>query len=348
MNEEYVFVGKLSEGFRRVKTGSRKDRKCGFVDENGEVVIPLIYSNVHDFHEGMAAVRMGNWANNEWGYINTKGELIIPLKYHLPNHFESGLLKTRIEDEWFFLDKEGNKVIDLAPYDHALTFSENYSVVSKYGAKGRSKMGVIDKTGREVIPCIYPYTCYFKKSDVERGVELYLRDSKVCHGDGSDAKPLTDEEWNKDRYSDFYADNAETEDHPDTSDVENREDLVIFTPDMLSVLVEEYQKVMPSRKDIFLIETQVAGTTYRKNINDLEHLLVQEQVCWLVREPDNRFDSNAVAIYFETDKLGYIPAEQNEIIARLMDVGKFFYCKLISKEWVNGWLRLVIGVYLKD
>jgi hypothetical protein len=348
MNEEYVFVGKLSEGFRRVKTGSRNDRKCGFVDENGEVVIPLIYSNVHDFHEGMAAVRMGNWANNEWGYINTKGELIIPLKYHLPNHFESGLLKTRIGNEWFFLDKEGNKVIDLSPYDHALTFSENYSVVSKYGAKGRSKMGVIDKTGREVIPCIYPSVYDFKKSSVEIAVALYLRDSKVYHRDYSEAEPLTDEEWNEDRYSEFYTDNTATEGHPDASDVDNSDDLVKFTPAMLSALVEEYQKAMSSRNDIFLIETQVAGTTHRKNIDELEPLLVPEQVCWMVREPDNRYDSNAVAIYFETEKLGYIPAEQNEIIARLMDAGKFFYCKLISKEWVNGWLRLVIEVYMKD
>ena len=300
MNDEYVFVGKLREGFRRVKTGSRNNRRCGFVDENGEVVIPLIYSNVHDFHEGMAAVRMGNWANNEWGYINTKGELVIPMKYHRPNHFENGLVRTRIGNDRFYLDKEGNRVIDPTPYFPELTFSGDYSFLSKYLGNGRSKMGMIDKTGRGEM------------------------------------------------YSEFYADNAGTEGHPDASYVDNSDDLVKFTPAMLSALAEEYQKAMSSRNDIFLIETQVAGTTHRKKIDELEPLLEPEQVCWMVREPNNRYDSNAVAIYYETEKLGYVPAEQNEIIARLMDAGKFFYCKLISKEWVNNWLRLKTEVYMKD
>jgi hypothetical protein len=43
-----------------------------------------------------------------------------------------------------------------------------------------------------------------------------------------------------------------------------------------------------------------------------------------------------------------VPRAQNEVIARLMDAGKFFYTKLISKEWKNDWLCLETDIYLKD
>lgn len=348
MLEEYDYIGKLKEGFRRVKKGALKDSKCGFVDENGDVVIPLIYSNVHDFHEGMAAVRMGNWANNEWGYINTKGELIIPLKYNYPHPFENGLLKTRIGKEWLFLDKQGDKVIDISMYDHVLTFSGNYAVVSKYGAKGRAKMGVIDRTGREIIPCIYPYVSDLKKCYVESAVELYLRDSKLYHRNESEAKPLTDEEWNQDKYAVTDYANTETVYPAENSSDDIRGDVVNFTPEMLSVLVDAYEKPRLSQNDVVLIATEVAGTTYRKNIAELEPFLKPEQVFWMVREPWNRYDPNAIAIYFGMEKLGYIPAEQNEIIARLMDYGRFFYCKLTSKEWIDSWLCLKIEVFIQE
>ncbi|MDP4269225.1 MAG: HIRAN domain-containing protein [Bacteroidota bacterium] len=126
------------------------------------------------------------------------------------------------------------------------------------------------------------------------------------------------------------------------------DNLVKFTPAMLSVLAGENKITLPFQKDIFLIEIQVAGTSFRKNIKELEPLLEPGQMYRMVREPENQYDANAIAIYFDEEKMGYIPAEQNEIIARLMDVGKFFYCKLISKEWIHNWLRLKTEVYMKD
>ncbi len=124
--------------------------------------------------------------------------------------------------------------------------------------------------------------------------------------------------------------------------------IVKFTPEMLSVIAGKNNIPLPFQKDIFLIEIQVAGTSFRRNIKELEPQLESGQMYRMVREPENKYDANAIAIYFEEEKLGYIPAEQNEIMARLMDVGKLFYCKLISKEWVHNWLRLKTEVFMKD
>ena len=41
----------------------------------------------------------------------------------------------------------------------------------------------------------------------------------------------------------------------------------------------------------------------------------------LVRERENRFDPNAVAIYLDDYKLGFVPRDENELIAKFLDLG---------------------------
>ena len=42
----------------------------------------------------------------------------------------------------------------------------------------------------------------------------------------------------------------------------------------------------------------------------------------LQREAENPHDRNAVAVYFQQDKLGYIPAAENTALAQMLDRGK--------------------------
>ena len=39
----------------------------------------------------------------------------------------------------------------------------------------------------------------------------------------------------------------------------------------------------------------------------------------LKREPENEFDENAIEVYYNQLKLGYIPKKENKIIAKIMD-----------------------------
>lgn len=103
--------------------------------------------------------------------------------------------------------------------------------------------------------------------------------------------------------------------------------------------------VMP--KDILVLECLVAGTSFRK-LKDVEPSLLAEVKLGLKREPDNEYDEFAIALHFEKNKIGYIPRESNEVIARLMDAGKEFYAVIHAKEWEGNWLRVEIKVYLKD
>lgn len=75
-------------------------------------------------------------------------------------------------------------------------------------------------------------------------------------------------------------------------------------------------------RDIELITLSVAGTRFHQAIAHVEEL-EEEQVLELRREPTNRHDECAIAVRTsEQVMLGYIPREQNEILARLMDAGK--------------------------
>lgn len=106
--------------------------------------------------------------------------------------------------------------------------------------------------------------------------------------------------------------------------------------------------VAPFAKEIFLVETHVAGTTHVP-IRELEPALFQDTTLVLRREPGNAFDPLAILILTEQGaKLGYVPRERNEVLARLMDAGKFLFARMEAKGWRGEWLRVSIRVFLKD
>ena len=103
--------------------------------------------------------------------------------------------------------------------------------------------------------------------------------------------------------------------------------------------------VMP--KEILVLECLVAGTSFRK-LETVEPELRSEVKLNCKREGDNEHDKFAIGLWFNDTKVGYIPRDKNEVIARLLDAGKTFFAIIQAKEWEGNWLRLDIKVYLKD
>lgn len=100
-------------------------------------------------------------------------------------------------------------------------------------------------------------------------------------------------------------------------------------------------------KDILVLECLVAGTSFR-NVKKVEAELLHKVKLEIVREAKNEFDEFAVALHFNQNKIGYIPRDKNEVIARLMDAGKSFFATIEAKEWEGNWLKIEVKVYLKD
>ena len=68
------------------------------------------------------------------------------------------------------------------------------------------------------------------------------------------------------------------------------------------------------------LHTYIAGFTYWDGCVAFDSLKIGTPL-QLVREADNRHDDEAVALYYEDMKLGYVPRLNNSTISKLMDMG---------------------------
>ena len=69
-----------------------------------------------------------------------------------------------------------------------------------------------------------------------------------------------------------------------------------------------------------LTNFHIAGFAYWDGCEAFEQLRIGSKLD-LVREPDNKFDPYAVAIYYGDYKLGFIPRGSNHDISKYLDMG---------------------------
>lgn len=124
----------------------------GWLDKKGNVVIEAQYSDAGLFNDGLAlAIRKNDkesWIN-EYAFINKKGEIVVDFKtYTMMKSFSDGLAAVNIEndnkDVWGYINTKGEVVI--APtYGYAYPFSDGVAIVGK-----NDKNFVIDTKGEVV------------------------------------------------------------------------------------------------------------------------------------------------------------------------------------------------------
>jgi hypothetical protein len=129
------------------------------------------------------------------------------------------------------------------------------------------------------------------------------------------------------------------------------QDLVLIDPGLIGLIKGSFGEnglPVPFVQEIFLIECHAAGTSYL-DLKNLEPELQTGELLILRREPENEHDSLAILLLTQKgEKLGYIPREKNEILARLMDAGKIIFGKIENKAWYGKWLKMMIKIYLRE
>lgn len=106
---------------------------------------------------------------------------------------------------------------------------------------------------------------------------------------------------------------------------------------------------MPFQNSIVLVEhTRVAGTSHVHGIDAIVEQLEVGATLRLEREPGNLADAWAIRVFAGDVRIGYVPADCNEILARLMDGGKALSAKLLGKEKVGNWNKLHMEVSMDD
>lgn len=87
--------------------------KWGYVDKKGKFVIPPLYSKARRFSGGLAAV----WKDFKWGYITPDGSVAVPLQYRSADSFSDGYAFVTTESDAFFINRHGQRMFDKSMYD---------------------------------------------------------------------------------------------------------------------------------------------------------------------------------------------------------------------------------------
>lgn len=97
------------------------------------------------------------------GYIDADGNEVIPCKYYTANRFSEGLACVRRDGHNCVIDPNDNIVLHLKDYEVSAVnayFSNGLLLVRN---PKTDKWGYIDKKGKEVIPCVYESACNFSE-----------------------------------------------------------------------------------------------------------------------------------------------------------------------------------------
>ncbi|OJJ17610.1 hypothetical protein BKI52_27500 [marine bacterium AO1-C] len=124
----------------------------GFFDKQGKMVLLL------DAYQGFLAMREGKipvMKNKKYGYVDTNGKVVIPFQYDKVYPFEQGIAIVTIDGKQVLINGAGKEVSQR--YDKIKFFKESKAAVSK-----QNKWGAIDINGKEIIPVLYEQVTDFQ------------------------------------------------------------------------------------------------------------------------------------------------------------------------------------------
>ncbi len=83
----------------------------------------------------------------------------------------------------------------------------------------------------------------------------------------------------------------------------------------------------PTEPNTYTFNTAIVGVRFYQGAAELLSAIRPDgekipSVITLVREPDNEFDVNAIAVHLDDKKVGHIPAPQAKILAPMLDAGR--------------------------
>jgi hypothetical protein len=119
---------------------------------------------------------------------------------------------------------------------------------------------------------------------------------------------------------------------------------IVTIPDLVPKIITR-----PFSKDIFLFDTHIAGTTYVDDIEKIMEKVSLGDELHFFRETNNRYDNYAIIIKtLDNLKLGYVPASDNVVFARLLDAGKLLIARIATINKLEQWYRIKIKIFLRD
>ena len=125
--------------------------------------------------------------------------------------------------------------------------------------------------------------------------------------------------------------------------------LVKLNPELMALI--HYKRgagIIPFKQEIFVINVFVAGTGYCEKIAEVQEYITPGMQLTLRRHPENEVDEFAIGIYHKDVRIGWVPMKDNLVMARLMDAGKMFTCKVVRIEPNERWPKINVSIYMVD
>ncbi len=183
----------------------RLNGKSGYINRNGEVVIPIKYDGLGSFREGLAGAEV----NGKWGFLDKYNNVIIDFQYDDISSFNEGLAVVESGKKLSYIDKTGHVVFELK-YEFASAFNDGVAKVGISTVEG-TRYGIIDRLGREIALLEYETINDFdeglagvKKNGKWGFINLRGQEVIIPQYDDYDQKHIEHYSSNVNYYRDFY------------------------------------------------------------------------------------------------------------------------------------------------
>lgn len=158
----YTIIDRPYNGLAKVQ--DRITGKYGFINKKGQLVIPCIYDQAHNFSEGVCNVGLIKGKNiygyhdYKYGYINTRGDIVIPIIYDgFWGCFEDGYTEVYNDGHGTLLGIDGKPLPGFSwQFDGVRRICEGFARFDKDG-----KYGFLNVNGDISIPAIYDFASFF-------------------------------------------------------------------------------------------------------------------------------------------------------------------------------------------
>lgn len=127
---------------------AEKNKKWGYLNTKGELVIPNKYDSVSSFVNGKAIVKIGK----TYAFIDKTGKEILLNKYNTVKSIDDGMSLVVVNNKYGVIDINGKEIIT-----PSFDFIEGFSIEGLSLAKIEKKYGYINKKGNIVIPFKYDF-----------------------------------------------------------------------------------------------------------------------------------------------------------------------------------------------